>query len=668
MESLDLADYRGAIALVGSQLEEARQKLAPHIPPPTNPLHITLLSKAENDALGRPPLPKLPLTHLHVLGVGSSISRRVQWLVVTWYHGEQYRKSLKLPPKDFHITLTDQDNHKIDKSIMSIDGGPEAIMRMISELTEEQLDHVLASAPTLLHPEFAKSMVRCYPESYKAYVRLADEHVALAPKIAMLSYARALSLNPALVDYVRRRLLNLSTSVLWGPIMMREELEHLESLDSLAPLLLQPWDRETRALCSDTLWTAPTESRTRTTYLGRDVPRFFTWLLPGRLAGQSTPRREADIDLLIDMGVTTVLTLTLEEPLDPAWFNFKPVKHIYVPIENYGVPTIAEMDIMYQQFTEDVDGSWLVHCGGGKGRAGTIIACILAMHDPEPCTKVHAMPQPVPQTTPQTTPRMSSTAIISELRRLRPGSIESVKQEKFIAEWVSHRWAVGNVSDVREPASILETSVNRTAFPHGPSHQNVEMCFLVGIPGSGKSWLAESIAKRRAAPTIVVSQDESRSRQACEAAIGRRFPNGTLILLDRCNPDPGDRRAWLSLVNSDKPPIVIFFDYEKELCRKRIDSRLGHPTIQAGRGANALKQMSAAMDAPSLKEGFGAVLTVSSFAAAREAVHLLGGPAGIVKFPRTAHLIDLGATTSDDIVTNREHLEGRLTVEEKIGT
>lgn len=99
---------------------------------------------------------------------------------------------------------------------------------------------------------------------------------------------------------------------------------------------------------------------------------------------------------------------------------------------------------------------------------------------------------------------------------------------------------------------------------------------------------------------------------------------------------------------------------------RRLDRRLGHPTIRAGRGKNAVDHMAKLLARPTITEGFGSVLTVASFSAAREAVYLLGGPAGIVKFPRTPHLIDLGATTSDDIVLSTQEMTGNLTVEEKI--
>jgi len=119
---------------------------------------------------------------------------------------------------------------------------------------------------------------------------------------------------------------------------------------------------------------------------------------------------------------------------------------------------------------------------------------------------------------------------------------------------------------------------------------------------------------------------------------------------------------------SDSHTICLYFDYGMELCLQRIDGRLNHPTIQAGRGKNAVKQMHKSLKMPTLAEGFGAILSISSHNAAKEAILKLGGVVPITKFPRTSHLINLGASTDDDIVQDdwTDNLKGHLVIEEKI--
>ncbi|KAF2156354.1 hypothetical protein K461DRAFT_221812 [Myriangium duriaei CBS 260.36] len=628
--------------------------MAPGSPGCQTPLHITLVTKVEYAALGRPRIPDLNLSHVYILGAGTTRAGRVRWLVAIWNHGNSCRRSMKLPPKDFHITLTDEDDHNTDKSILSMDGGESRLVETFDDLDQNAMDHVLASKTTPLHSLLVLHFVRKYPESYKSYIRLGDCSAGIHPRVASLSYARALELNPSIQGYVRKRMLRMIHEITWGPIMTARELQHIQA-EGLKSHLLKPWTGEVTTFCSNRLWTCPIESREKMIYLGQELPRFFTWLYPHRLAGMSTPRHEADIDLLMNMGITTVLTLTAEEPLNPAWFEWKSIKNIYIPVANYDAPTIAEMDIIYHRFRDDTDGRWLVHCGGGKGRAGSVLACLIAMYG-YGLDEDHT-----------TTPKMDKSTAIKEIRSMRPGSIESEKQEQLIGDWISHRWAVAQqTQDVKESITPLQISLDNTIFPDRLTHSNVKVCILVGIPGSGKSWLAKAIAKRRKAPTIIISQDESGSRQSCENAVGLPRSQDTLIILDRCNPDANSRREWLSLMSFPERVVAVYFEYARDICLKWVDQRLGHPTVRAGRGKNHVNQMSKLLQPPSLGEGYGAVLTVSSFAAAREAIYLLGGPAPLIKFPRTPHLIDLGATTSDDLVVSTQNMSGNLTVEEKI--
>ena len=65
------------------------------------------------------------------------------------------------------------------------------------------------------------------------------------------------------------------------------------------------------------------------------------------------------------------------------------------------------------------DACVLVHCGGGKGRAGTFAACCLAMWGTPPAL---AADRPV----------LSAQEAVRLVRSLRPGSIETQEQEAFV--------------------------------------------------------------------------------------------------------------------------------------------------------------------------------------------------------------------------------------------
>lgn len=239
--------------------------------------------------------------------------------------------------------------------------------------------------------------------------------------------------------------------------------------------------------------------------------------------------------MLSKIGITRVLTLTLEEPLPPAWFQFKSISNVFVPVTNLQAPTIAEMDYIYSLYSEDVDGFWLVHCGGGKGRAGTVLSCLLAMHGGDGV------------------PQLERNQAIQMIRRIRPGSLESRRQEDFVGAWLSHRWktAYQSSSKIEEQWTTLTREINPKGYSTGLS--SVRFIMLVGLPGSGKSFVAESIAARRPhGRTVIISQDVSRSRDTCERQMGHKYAEDTLVILDCCNPEAKDRKYWLSLLSSSK--------------------------------------------------------------------------------------------------------------------
>lgn len=119
--------------------------------------------------------------------------------------------------------------------------------------------------------------------------------------------------------------------------------------------------------------------------------------------------------------------------------------------------------------------------------------------------------------------------------------------------------------------------------------------FLVGKPGSGKSWLAEAISERR--KTLVINQDDS-NRDTCERALGRTQADDTLILLDRCNPTRVERHQLWNLVPSNRKRIVVYFDYDVGLCHQRVNRRLDHPTLRAGLGQVAVTHVDKVLDVP----------------------------------------------------------------------
>ncbi|KAG8896316.1 hypothetical protein FRC01_011884, partial [Tulasnella sp. 417] len=635
--------------------------------PPQNPYHITLFSPKELKQLRKDGkfnhkaiAAKLNDTAAQVtpLGIGGLVHPHtpILFVVVFWNAGQETRKAFGLAPKQLHITLTRNDNHDIDKGIDSLIHGA-----FPSEPSEQLLDQITysLSAEGRLDRAYLFSLDWCilYPLSPKGFIRLG----ALAlkyerRKLAMLAYGRGLNLG--LVDgrfreHCTKGMLRAADHTEWGSLLLEGEEEEVPPV--LAGLLFEPWSSHAREILSD-VWkdTKPylsIESRSRfrlpqadgpeASLRFQELPRFFRWIVPFHFALMSTPRNASDIHLLASpaIGIRHIITLTEETPLPREWFDGTGVTNTFIPVKNYHPPSIEQMDIIMRLFEDASKLPILVHCGGGKGRAGTVAACYIAAYGFGRSPFVSGLPAERDE------PVMSAAAAISAIRDVRPGSIETERQEDFVRQWTSAVWKRGAVLAplVPEPPPTAPDII-------GKVNSTVDLIILVGLPGAGKSTFAASLMARSDLWRRI-SQDESGpgGRSACETDMGRR---GTgKVILDRCNPAADERRYWVSLAsNWSKCPVAILFDFSADLCISRAQQRPDHPTLPPGnRVRMAVQSMEKAFEMPTLAEGFEGIAIVRSFEAAAEVLRKIS-PAGLFKFPRTPHLIDLGAATEDDLV------------------
>lgn len=710
--SLTLEYYNGTISLFSREFDilESAIEQDSSSSSSNRRRHVTFLTPSEYKSLNRPSLESIQVELGNIYILGPASKGLVKWEVVIWNHGNQWRHQRGLGRKDFHITLSETDDWEVRKGIGSVLGrvGEEELVKRVEELGELGMNHVVVACKddhlsfvspdsdppsgALCHNamrwyadgqrrELSERMIAQCPNSFRGYLRYAESCLSSQePKLACLAYGQALTLHPEYKPQIINKLRSLRDQVTFGPTLTAEEYGSIP--DQIRPMLLRhcPNSQLSQSNLRYTLWDWPTESRDRQIYVTyssstsgpiaetkRELPRRFSWVYPYRIAGISTPRHEEDITTLIDMGITHILTLTEESPLDPRWFINKKVKHHFMPVPNYSAPTTAEMDHIYGWVKQG--GLWLVHCGGGVGRAGTVLACLIAMFGNPATTEeietVEAEDTQAREACRSLAPRLNAGTAIALLRQTRPGSLETEVQERFVSKWIKHRWTSLNRAEMDEPYTVLRDT-DLQGLKIDPSNMDNVVLFLIGKPGSGKSWFSSSILKRRDRDkTLVVSQDESGSRVLCETDLSRRRSPDTLIILDRCNPTKKDRKEWLKL--TDRHVIAVYFEYDKELCRQRIDKRVGHPTIRAGRGQNALDQMSREMEPPTLDEGFRSIITITSFSASRQVIRRLTPPITLLKFPRTPHLLNLGAVTPDDIVQESfETITGHLTIEEKI--
>ncbi|KAG8931749.1 hypothetical protein FRC02_002207 [Tulasnella sp. 418] len=672
---IDIVQYRGCVAASGNVIDDMAYEVAQQLKTrdisyeqSQSPFHITLITKAELRSLSNFDLKSFKnglqntVGSVIYLGPGGRDSKRseVLFVVIVWNAAQQARKKLGLPPKQFHITLTQNDDHTVDKGI-------DSLLHPVPSFHTGHLDDIAMSLMLERRHgramEVATDLCLRLPDSPRGYVRTGDIAIATEQyKLAILSFGRALSLDTSpggkVEQYCLKRLLECAKHAEWGALFVEEEPDQLPQV--LYDTLITPWPMKVRRLVADHAWSdgshpslcIDSRVRLRVPSSGTDLyelPRYFRWIVPFHFALMSTPRREEDIEVLSSshLGIRHIVTLTEETPLPPSWFqNRCSITHTHLPIPNYHPPNIQQMDFILRLFSDPAKIPILVHCGGGKGRAGTVAACYIAAYGfrPPDCS-----PNP-------TQPLMSPSEAIAALRAIRPGSLETEYQEDFVKLWCSAIWKRRSILP-ELPIEPTPPTANPPLDIQGQLPSQLDLVVLVGLPGSGKSWFSSAILARSPHSTWrVVSQDEAGSRSSCETDIGRR---GTgKVILDRCNPTASDRKQWLSLASTwAQHPICIIFDYSVDLCIARAQQRVDHPTLPiGGRVITAVNSIDKMMERPTLEEGFEAIITIRSFVEANELIQRIS-PAGLLKFPRTPHLIDLGAATEDDIVYSEPSLQ-----------
>ncbi|KAI4842859.1 hypothetical protein E4T45_08877 [Aureobasidium sp. EXF-8846] len=398
------------------------------------------------------------------------------------------------------------------------------------------------------------------------------------------------------------------------------------------------------------------------------LPRFFRWLTPFRLAVMSTPRSQKDIRVLVALGITLVVTLTEEEPLPAEWFKNTPCRNLFLPVNTF----IKSMDDL------PTDEAALVHCGGGKGRAGTFAACyLMARGFSIPSHEAHDGEEQV---------HMYPGDAMKLLRHMRPGSIETTEQETFVRDYAQYF-----ITGQQEVAS-LETSPPESESPlelDGNLPRRPSLIVCCGVPGSGKSTFASRLA---AVGYTIISQDELGSKPACLNALSNALENGDRIILDRCNPYIEDREQWLAHVFHPNDALCVWFDVDPAVCVRRADARTNHPTIAPGRAKRIVHSFVKTFAPPTRKEKFACIAKVSSNVAASDLLSRLGVSAKAVvrshmvdepkdkvngqsclgtasdiperpfiyKFPRTRHLFNIGSATRDDLILSSSDAEAFL--------
>jgi atypical dual specificity phosphatase len=140
----------------------------------------------------------------------------------------------------------------------------------------------------------------------------------------------------------------------------------------------------------------------------------FSWIDRPRLAALAMPESASDVAWLRRQGIQVLVSLT-EHPLPRHWVNDAGLMAVNVPVPDMEPPSDRQLDHLLDTIRK-ANASGLgvaIHCAAGLGRTGTVLAAYFVAGG------------------------LSPREAVEKVRDLRPGSVETLEQERAIERFAA---------------------------------------------------------------------------------------------------------------------------------------------------------------------------------------------------------------------------------------
>lgn len=573
-----------------------------------------------------------------ILGIGSNSG--CWFAVLSVPTGDALRARSALGAKQFHVTLgfASRDNHSVTKdcSVMhrwSDDNRlvcASALMNISKPVAAKAAHELLL---ILRHMEAAGSAcadaAAVRMRTIKALANCGRVAEAQSMICGVLDDAANCRDADVLLDVVAVRLtVTAAYRLKPQPEALADSLESLNAHKSIIEGKRVKADSAQRKLLRDiglfvvgsaqecrlrTFWDITTDNALRHVTL----PLNFAVQCGCDLAGSGEPSASSILGISAG-GFKTVVTLTERELAAEVRAAAAHIRFRHFSINDRHAPSSLAELIKITDAVQKAETPVLVHCLGGKGRTALVLSAVLMIRQ--------AAATGVPYSASE------ALALVKDARSV----IVSAEQVHMLNELYGH---------------LTSLECARPVFP-------APRIMCVGLPCSGKSTFITRMIQTFGAQHVATASQDDLGRDECERMWARGGRAGVVCVLDRCNVTVAERRHWLDLC-CNSPTACVYFNVNQSVCIRRSAGRPLHPTLPSSRAPRIIAELATQLQAPTQSEGFCRIDEIASEQDLHELMRRLGAcemqeqivfSDDVVPFPRTPHLINLGAATDDDEV------------------